>query len=380
MNTAKRFVSITAIGMVFVLVLGLVSGGMGTAIAASPFEGAQEALIINTDAQPVPVLPQGTTMVSGSVDVGNWPIDPLPVAQQGPVDVFGEVFGTVGIDPAANTVTIDGLGPLTVSGTVQIDSTTPVSVAAQGTTDVSGSVSVSNSTENPVPVAAQGTTDVTGSVSVSNSTSSPVPVAAQGTTNVAGSVSVNNSTSSPVPVVQQGAVNVSGTVGLSTSANTVKLDTNNNTVKVTNPSGQALNVNVVGGSTGDSAPEAVQFTSHYTANFSWTNAYQVPAGKILKIEFVSVYAETDGLWPVVSMRTTLGGNTVEYWLPRLETEYVQQEGNAAQIFSRMGYRMSTQVAIYADENTWVQSAGRCATSNCGNPGYNITFAGYLMDK
>jgi len=149
---------------------------------------------------------------------------------------------------------------------------------------------------------------------------------------------------------------------------------------VVNPTGQALDVNVVGGNTGGSAQQPVHFTSRYTTNFTWTNAYQVPPGKLLKIEFVSVYAEADDLWPVVAVATTVGGVTAEYWLPRLEAEWVQQEGNASQIFSRGRYRMSTQVAFYADENTWVQSAGRCAYSACGSPGYNVTFSGYLINK
>jgi hypothetical protein len=337
MNSAKKFVSIAALGVVLVIVAGLVFGSIERAIAAPPLPQRQDVMVINTTSEPVPVLSQGTTNVSGSVDVRNWPIDPLPVAQQGSV----EVNGTVGIDPNANAVTIDSAVPVAVSGKVEIDPTA-----------------------NTVKI----------------DSAAPVAVAPQGTTNVAGSVSVSNPTSNPVPVAQQGAVSVSGSVGLSTSANTVKLDAANNTVKVTNPSGQALDVRVVEGGGGGSAPQPVQFSSTYTANFAWTNAYQVPAGKILKIEFVSVYAETDGLWPVVSMRTTLGGVTAEYWLPRLEVEWVQQEGNAAKIWSRSKYRMSTQVTIYADENTWVQSAGRCATSDCNNPGYNITFSGYLTDK
>jgi hypothetical protein len=365
--------------------------------------------------------------VSGSVEVFTWPENPLAVTQQGSVEVYGTVAlydNTVGMDPNANTVTI-GSGSMDVSGTVGIDpnantvrinSATPVSVVPQGTTNVAGSVTVGNATSSPVPVAQQGAVSVAGTVDVNgtvgidpdantvtlgsgssvdvtgtvgidptantvkiNSTT-PVSVVPQGTTNVAGSVTVNNPSSNPVLVNQVGSVNVAGTVGLATYANTVKLDTANNTVKVTNPTGQALDVNIVGGSAGESAIQPVQFTSTYNTSWTWTDAYTVPAGKILKIENVSVYAESATLWPVVSMRTTAGGVTSEHWLPRLEVEWVQQEGNNSQILTTMKYRLCTQVSIYADENTVVQSVGRCAQGGCGTVGFNVTFSGYLTDK
>lgn len=202
MNTVKRLILIAAIRTLSVLTVGLVQGSMEGALAAPPNPTAV-VRVINTGTEPVPVAPQGTTNVSGSVSVSDWPTSALPVSQQGTVDVSGTVGlsdNTVKLDPAGNTVKLDPTSSVNVSGTVGL---------ADGAT-----VRIDHLYTNSNPV------KVWGHVALD-----PVANNRVQTTN-----SIDLETHQAVPLLVQ----------------------------------------VAGG--GNTAQEPVQFTSTYTSNFSWTNA------------------------------------------------------------------------------------------------------------
>lgn len=65
--------------------------------------------VVNNNQQPVPVSPQGTTAVAGTVTIGNTPQQAVPVAPQGTTTVAG----TVGIS-GTPSVTIANLGTSSV--------------------------------------------------------------------------------------------------------------------------------------------------------------------------------------------------------------------------------------------------------------------------
>jgi hypothetical protein len=346
--------------------------------------------------------------------VDNSAAGPLEVALSDTVDVEGTVgfdssANTIKIDPAGNTVKLD-------SNTVLIDSTDPVNVA--------GSVTVDNSATGPLEVALSDTVSVGGTVGLSDNTvrldqsgsnntvkladntvkidpsANSVKLDATGTMNVAGTVglsssantvkidpttsiaaTVNNTADTPLFVYHAGTQPIYGNVGLVSHANTVKLDADNNTVKVVNPSGEALDVNVVSGGSGGgggSSEQPVQFINYCSTTGTLCSgvAYTVPAGKILKIEYVSATAEGTGSseWLQVNVKTTLGGVEVQHALPPMDIL-----DPAGPIYTTDKYRLSTQVTFYADENTNVESVGYAGFGGAG-VGFAFMYSGYLMDK
>jgi len=99
MRLLRNFVA-PAVGL-GALVVGVVLGTSGPAIADS----AREVLVVNSTTQPVPVAPQGTTTVAGTVSAeqsGAW-----TVAISGTPAVA--VTNAVKIDPAGNTVNVGNL-------------------------------------------------------------------------------------------------------------------------------------------------------------------------------------------------------------------------------------------------------------------------------
>jgi hypothetical protein len=92
----KRISSaIVAVSSVVIASLLLSSTGLGSAAAAGTTQ-VVSAFITNDTTHPVPVVPQGTTQVSGNVNVGNTPSVKL--------DPTGNA---VKLDPGGNTVKID---------------------------------------------------------------------------------------------------------------------------------------------------------------------------------------------------------------------------------------------------------------------------------
>src|SRR5262249_7851457 len=92
-------------------------------------QSAKDVTVANTPGNPVPVVSQGTTAVSGAVS-------------------------------------INGTPSVNIAGTPSVNIVNPVTVVPQGTTAVSGAVSISGTpsvnivNSSPLPVAAQGTTTV----------------------------------------------------------------------------------------------------------------------------------------------------------------------------------------------------------------------------
>ncbi len=97
---------------------------------------------------------------------------------------------------------------------VEIDSSTPVAVAVQGTADVQVTTPVEIDDSTPVAVAVQGTADVQVTAPVEIDSSTPVAVAVQGTADVQVTAPVEIDDSTPV------AVAVQGNTGLSAIADT----------------------------------------------------------------------------------------------------------------------------------------------------------------
>jgi hypothetical protein len=116
------------------LVVGIFVGTSGPAIAAS----VREVLVVNTTSQPVPVAPQGTTTVTGSVKidpagntvtVGNLPTDSqgrLKTVRMGTLTQVSGPFTIVAISGAA-------IGP-------KVDTTSCHSVLALVSIDTSGAL------------------------------------------------------------------------------------------------------------------------------------------------------------------------------------------------------------------------------------------------
>jgi hypothetical protein len=120
------------------LAAGLAATGVVTATVAfvptastaqTSVRPGSDVTVTNDATRPVPVAPQGTTPVSGTVNVGN-----LPATQQvgGTVNVGNlpstqTVQGTVGIDPSSNTVKLDPS-----SSSVSLQSAKAVNLRASG--------------------------------------------------------------------------------------------------------------------------------------------------------------------------------------------------------------------------------------------------------
>jgi len=99
MTRLKSFIA-PAIGL-GALVAGIVLGTSAPAIASS----IRDVLVVNTTARPVPVAPQGTTAVAGTVSAqqsGSW-----TVGISGTPGVT--VTNPIKIDPTGNTVTVGNL-------------------------------------------------------------------------------------------------------------------------------------------------------------------------------------------------------------------------------------------------------------------------------
>jgi hypothetical protein len=100
--------------------------------------GTQNVRVVNTSSQPVPTTAQGTTTVTGDVNITNTP--------------------TVGITPSANTVQAQQSGTWNVgiNGTPTVNLASGTSVGITGTPNVSlvpgTSVQINNTTTNPIPV------------------------------------------------------------------------------------------------------------------------------------------------------------------------------------------------------------------------------------
>lgn len=408
MNSAKRLILIAAVSILSIAMVGLVVGGLEEASAAPTRPATTDVMVTNSSSDPVPVVPQGTTNVSGSVQVGNTATSPVPVAQQGTVNVLGKV----GISSDANIVKLDP------SSTVKLDTS---AMNVSGTVGISSTANTVKLDSNTVKLDPAGNTvkldtsgmTVSGTVGITPDANTVKLDAAANTVGLSGSANTvkidpGNNT---VKVDATSSIPLSGTVGLSSDANTVKFDqtpnTTNNLVKIddayqnshpvkvwgwtgldptANNKVQAANpidpetkqavpllVQVVGGGAGGSAQQPVQFTHEFSGG-NTVDAYTVPAGQRLKIEQVSVWANTSTLWPQFALKTTVGGVTAAHWLPRLEAEYVQQEGVNNQIFSAEAFRVNAQVAIYADEGTVVQSVGQ------GSGTFKTTYSGYLTAK
>ncbi|HET6893150.1 MAG TPA: hypothetical protein VFH31_18745, partial [Pyrinomonadaceae bacterium] len=98
----------------------------------------QNVRVVNTSSQPVPTTVQGTTTVTGSVNITNVP--------------------TVALSPSANSVQAQQTGTWNVgiTGTPTVNLTPGTSVGITGTPNVSlvpgTSVAISNTTANPIPV------------------------------------------------------------------------------------------------------------------------------------------------------------------------------------------------------------------------------------
>ncbi len=139
-----------------------------------------------------------------------------------------------------------------------------------------------------VSALAQGVTEP---VKVMNSTSQPVPTAAQGTTNVAGTVNVGNTPS--VSVTNTPSVNV---------ANTPSVNVTNTSIPVTFPTGATVGVTNPTDQSGNPIPLAVSEAAQQPtggSNIDWNpNPYcsatvgSVPEGKQLVIQEVDGDAQT----------------------------------------------------------------------------------------
>ena len=100
--------------------------------------GTQNVRVVNTSSQPVPTTMQGTTTVTGNVNITNTP--------------------TVGLTPSANSVQAQQSGTWNVgiNGTPTVNLASGTSVGITGTPNVSlvpgTSVQINNTTTNPIPV------------------------------------------------------------------------------------------------------------------------------------------------------------------------------------------------------------------------------------
>ena len=110
-------------------------------MSAQPAYGqgsTQNVRVVNTSSQPVPTTVQGTTTVTGDINITNTP--------------------TVGITPSANTVQAQQSGTWNVgiNGTPTVNLAAGTSVGITGTPNVSlvpgTSVQINNTTTNPIPV------------------------------------------------------------------------------------------------------------------------------------------------------------------------------------------------------------------------------------
>jgi hypothetical protein len=103
--------------------------------------------------------------------------------------------------------------------------------------------------------------------------------------------------------------------------------------------------------------------------FAPSMSFNVPAGKILVIETVSMKVElSDGSNVRASFGTVSGGNATEFFLPMTGTPWA----------SFLRFQTTQQVRIHADPGTQVSSI---IERNGGFPGGNAWFsvAGYLVD-
>jgi hypothetical protein len=132
----------------FIILIIVISFATDRTVHAGP---TVDAVVINPPTQPVPTAAQGTTVVAGTVNVGN---SPTVLAQQsGPWSV------NVGNSP---TVLAQQSGPWSVTGAVSVANTPSVNIANSPTVTLSGSSTV--------------TLAPGGSITVGNTVSSPLLV------------------------------------------------------------------------------------------------------------------------------------------------------------------------------------------------------------
>src|SRR5687767_13009758 len=159
-------------------------------------------------------------------------------------------------------------------------------------------------------------------VSICNTVSQPVPVSQQGVARVEGSVNIGNAESQPVPVSPQGITRVEGAVDVRSPVN---VQTSPRAPLYFSPA--LVSENIFVRQITITLPMGDPFAQVYSSEF------QVPAGKLLKVDFVSADIEMGhaNQVPQVQLSTWNGIPQVNLggYVPHHLTEVLQNSKGSA---------------------------------------------------